>query len=207
MATLDDVLSTVEGMHFFGKTTKSYNKSNDPDSGSYCTIPVRYDFADKDTRLYAESVLREHCKVQCTTPYPTILREAIKQVMNKVKKDYPNNYVRVQVDTGNMYFKVARRPHVDEKTGGKKEWFNVTSALHIPTEALDVSARKVPEGFQVKWPNEKNRSNSTSSSSSSSSSGSSMDLPDDQHEQQTSATTSPPRKTSPRKSREREKEK
>jgi hypothetical protein len=105
-----------------------------------------------------------------------------------------------------MYFKVARRPHVDEKTGGKKEWFNVTSTLPIPSEALDVSARKVPEGFQVKWPNDKNRSNSTSSSSSSSSS-SSMDLPDDQHEQQPSATTSPPRKTSPRKSREREKAK
>jgi hypothetical protein len=53
MAAIDDVLSVVKGMKFYGRATKSFQKRGDPLSGSYCTVPIRYDFSDKDTRAYA----------------------------------------------------------------------------------------------------------------------------------------------------------
>jgi hypothetical protein len=102
IAILDDALSVVTGMKFFGKKTYSYKRDSDPNSGSYCKIPVRYDFQDKEVRQFAESVFRDKCKVQCSTPYPVILRECIKQVINQAKSVYPNNFVSVTVDTNKM---------------------------------------------------------------------------------------------------------
>jgi hypothetical protein len=151
VAAIDDVLSTATGMHFFGKATKSYSRTNDPRSGSFCTIPVKYDFSDKDTRQYAETVLKDCCKLQCATPYPTILREMIRQVLNKTKESFPNNYVKVSVDIGSLALKVVRRPLLVGKNGEKKTWFNVGEPIPIPTSVYDLSARKVPEDFVVDW--------------------------------------------------------
>jgi hypothetical protein len=72
-SVIDDILSVTKGIKFFGRKTQTYRKAGDSRSGSFCTIPVRYDFHDKDSRIYAETTLRDKCKVQCTTPYPTIL--------------------------------------------------------------------------------------------------------------------------------------
>jgi hypothetical protein len=40
IVALDDILSVVKGMEFYGKKTKTYNNPKDKLSGSYCTIPV-----------------------------------------------------------------------------------------------------------------------------------------------------------------------
>jgi hypothetical protein len=149
MSAIDDVLSVVQGMKFFGRTTKSYQRSNDPNSGSYCTVPIRYDFADKSTREYAETVLRDKCKVSCTTPYPTILRETIRQVINGVRSEYPDYYVKVTVDTSKMCLKVAMRPKLEPGSTESKTWYTLDNPVPIPSEALDLSARKVPDGFKV----------------------------------------------------------
>ena len=85
VAAIDDVLSMTTGMSFFGNATKSYTNPKDSESGSYCTIPVKYEFKDKDTRIRAETALCSRCKVSCATPYPIILREYIKQVIDTVK--------------------------------------------------------------------------------------------------------------------------
>jgi hypothetical protein len=145
---LDDVLSSVTGMKFFGKSTKSYSKAGDPDSGSYCTVPVKYEFADKDAKQFAESVLKDKCKVQCSTPYPAILREAIKQVINEVKREHSNHFVKVNIDLGSMTLKPSIRPLVDPKSKDPKVWSRL-DPIPIPLAALDVSARKVPDDFSI----------------------------------------------------------
>jgi hypothetical protein len=149
IATLNDVLSVAKGIRFFGKKTKSFKDNRDPNSGAYCTLPVRYDFQDKASRVEAETVLRDKCKIQCSTPYPAILRESIRQVWDAVKVDYPEHYIRVKVDTEGMCLKVDKRPIVENVSGGKKIWSHVGSVA-IPTEALDVTSRDVPEGFKVR---------------------------------------------------------
>ena len=148
VAAIDDVLSMSKGMKFYGNTTKTYRNPRDPKSGSYCTLPVRYDFKDKDTRLRAEGVLRSHCKVNCSTPYPVILRDCIKQVLNHVKTGYPDNYVRITVDPNSFALKVARRPPATE-LDPDPAWKVHDRLIPLPKEALNISARKVPEGFRM----------------------------------------------------------
>jgi hypothetical protein len=149
ITTLNDVLSVAESIKFFGRKTKSFKDNKNPNSGAYCTLPVRYDFRDRASRIEAESVLRDKCKVQCSTPYPAILRESIRQVWDAVKVDYPEHFIRVKVDTSDMLLKVDRRPIVENVSGGKKIWSSVGSVA-IPQEALDVLSRDVPEGFKVR---------------------------------------------------------
>jgi hypothetical protein len=148
VAAIDDILSVATGMEFFGRKTKTYTNKNDPNSGLFCTIPVKYTFPDKDTRVEAETILKEKCGINCATPYPVILRECIKQVIDKVKEDYPNSRVKVIVDANRFCLRAARR----EKGGeGGKKWESFESLIPLPREALNVETRRVPEGFSMEF--------------------------------------------------------
>jgi hypothetical protein len=171
---LDDVLSVAKGMKFYGKSTKTYRNPKDQLSGSYCTIPVRYDFPDKETRAHAETVFRDKCKVQCSVPYPLILRETIKQVVDQTKSRFPGQYVKVNVDTGSMQLHVVRRPMLAEGDKSKKVW-TYEDPIPIPKDCLDLSARSIPEGYKVVLPCPQEQVMETSSSSDDETSDASQD--------------------------------
>ena len=139
ISAIDNALSMSKGMEFFGNTTKTYTNSKDAASGSFCTIPVRYNFDDKDTRIRVEQSLRERCKVQCSTPYPIILRECIKKTIVHVKQAFPSDFIRVNVDANSMSLKVARRPK------DSAEWVYYQRDVGLPPEVLNVTTRVVPK--------------------------------------------------------------
>ena len=139
VAAIDDILSVTTGMSFFGNATKTYTNPRDKESGAFCTLPVKYEFKDKDTKIRAETILRSRCKVSCTTPYPVILRDCIKKVIDHVKTNFPGEYVRVNVDAGNLSLSVARRANKDT------EWTYCKEDVRLPKEVLNVSARSVPK--------------------------------------------------------------
>jgi len=142
---LDDVLSIAEGVTLFGRQTKVFKnkvKSADPRNGTFYTVPIRYEFKDRDQKLAAEAVLRERCKVECTTPYPTILRHCIRQVVEHIREDHPGEYIRVQVEASKFSLKIARR----SKEG---TWFNYKDSIPLPEEAYNITARSVPDDLVV----------------------------------------------------------
>jgi hypothetical protein len=110
VAAIDDVLSVVKNYSFYGSGTKTYKNPKDELSGSYCTAPVKYEFKDKETRTAAEKILKSTCGISCTTPYPAMVRECIKQIIDDVKKEYPDNFIWVAVDTGKMVLKLPGSP-------------------------------------------------------------------------------------------------
>jgi hypothetical protein len=87
--------------------------------------------------------------VQCATPYPLMLRETIKQVLNQSKNANPNHFVKVNVDTNKMCLKVWKRPMLAEGDTSRKIWSMVGSEFPIPLQCLDLYARKVPDDFKV----------------------------------------------------------
>jgi hypothetical protein len=130
---------------FYGKRTKSYVNNKVPLSGSFCTVPVRYKFKDKDTRIEAEKIFMEKCGAHCSVPYPPILRECIRQVVEKVKRDYPDNQVKVNVDTENFSLRVSRRI---KKPENPDRWQAYDVNIPLPAEALNITS-KVPFGFRL----------------------------------------------------------
>jgi hypothetical protein len=150
IAIIDDVLSLSSGIKFFGTTTTSYKNPRDPNNGSFCTIPVKYEFHDKDTRFRAEKVLRKTCNVNCSTPYPTILRECIKRTVAKVKREFPDNFVKVTVDTTKLCLKVSHKPSGNAED--RVPWNFALEDIPLPREALDVRAKKIPENLTIADP-------------------------------------------------------
>ena len=141
MAALEDVISVTKSVSFFGATTKTYRNTKDPKSGAFCTVPVKYGYKDKDTRIRAETILRKRCNVNCSTPYPTILRDCIRKTIEAGKLARPDDFVRVHVDANNFGLKLAWRPRDSTK------WIPHDNLIPLPQEALDVSSRKAPEGI------------------------------------------------------------
>jgi len=144
---IDDVISVAKKMSFLGKSTKSVRNTKDKAlNGSYMTVPVKYEFQDRSTKFFADEVLRKTCNAQLSVPYPPILREGIKQIVEKYKADYPDHLIKVLVDTRKMQFKVSRR---HTRTS---EWIRFPNTIPIPDDCLNVSERDIPEGFKIPWP-------------------------------------------------------
>jgi hypothetical protein len=148
ITAIDDVLSLVTNMEFYGRKTKTYTNARDKRSGLFCTIPVKYEFEDRDAKYEAETILREKCDAHVSTPYPAVLRECIRQVIEKVKTDYPDNQVKVTVDTSSFSLRVSMRQKVEGTPG---RWETFEKNIPLPKEALDVYSRKFPQGFQMEF--------------------------------------------------------
>jgi hypothetical protein len=152
IAAIDDLLSVTTDMRFYGATTKTYRNPTDPKSGLYCTIPVRYEFRNKDDRLRAEKTLRDRCDVQCSTPYPPVVRECMKQIVSKVRQETNNDMVRINVDVTNMCFKISTRRRTGENEE-KAKWLPYGSHLPIPASAVELCmSKKVPVDYKFEWP-------------------------------------------------------
>ena len=101
---LDDVLSCSQ-LEFLGSgTRKFFNDRNkaDPRNGKICTVPVRMDFKNKETRSQAEHTLRSICKVSCSVPYPKKLREVLRKMITEGKVAKPKCFIRTKVDIDNL---------------------------------------------------------------------------------------------------------
>jgi hypothetical protein len=115
VAAIDDLTSMVTNMEFYG-----------------------------NQKAFAEKTLRETCKVKCTTPYPAVVRECIKQVVAHVRQYHPGDFVKVSVVPKEFSLKVSRRP-----PGKDLKWYDYLDLLRLPEEALDVNLRKAPEGIRM----------------------------------------------------------
>ncbi len=146
LSVIDDVISMVTKMEFYGANMKQYMyKGKDKDNKStptFCTDPVKYQFKDREQRIFAEKHLRDTCKVKCATSYPVVVRECIKQVIDHVRASYPEDFVKVNVHANKFALKVSRRPK-------DLPWIEYPDLLSLPNEALDISLKKVPDSLKM----------------------------------------------------------
>ena len=141
---LDDVLSIAKRVELYGKSTKPFRNvrmKDDPRNGTFCTVPVKYEFSNKDARIAAESVLRERCKAECTTPYPLIVRHCINKVISHMQPHFQGEFIKVTVDAAKFGMKVSRK----SATG----WINYGKLIPFPEEAYNVTARVVPDDLEL----------------------------------------------------------
>jgi hypothetical protein len=129
---LDDILSCSK-LEFLGATTKKFfNKKNvnDVRNDTMCTMPVRFEFKDRVTRIEAETNLRKVCKVSCSVPYPKRLRDILDNLVTQGKKLAPNCFIRTRVNVDTLSIDV----HAKTKEG----WKDLHLKTCIPLDILDV---------------------------------------------------------------------
>ncbi len=132
---VDDVLSCAQ-LEFLGSGTRKFHNNrnkDDPRNNKICTVPVRFDFKNKETRLQAEQTMRKICKVKPSVPYPRRLRAMINDTIKKGKSIHQNCFIQTKVDIENLTLKALVRSE-----GKWTEIKDITQA--IPLDILDRTA-------------------------------------------------------------------
>ena len=129
---LDDLLSCSK-LEFLGSSSRKYNNARndkDPLNGKMCTMPVRFDFKDRETRIQAEISLRKICQVRCTTPYPKKLRDMLNGLVTEGKKAVPDKtFIRTRVNVDKLCVDVHARIG--------DNWKDLGMSTKIPLTILD----------------------------------------------------------------------
>jgi len=151
---VDDVLSCSQ-LEFLGQGTKKFfnnKKKDDPRNGKMCTVPVRLDFKNKETRVSAEYTLRSICKASCSIPYPKKLRALLGRAILEGKKKYPKNYIRTKVDVDGLQVTTSARVG--------DTWLPASGPFPIPLDVLDPNTVvPPPEGEGMEIPNANENTN------------------------------------------------
>ena len=128
---LDDVLSCSQ-LEFLGSGTRKFFNNRDKEdkrNGKMCTVPIRMDFKNKETRSQAEHTLRTICKVSCSTPYPKKLRATLSDLIKQGKALKPKMYIKTKVDIDKLVISAFA------KEGDN--WTNLNLDTPITPEFLD----------------------------------------------------------------------
>jgi hypothetical protein len=148
---IDDILSCSK-LEFLGTTTKKFfNNRNVSDSrnNTMYTVPVRFEFKDRDTRLQAETSLRKICKVSCSVPYPKKLRLLMDSLVKQGKAAHPDCFIRTRVNIENLtveaHAKTADKTWLDL---GLKQSFGI-EILDNQVTAVSSSQMIVDESSQI----------------------------------------------------------
>jgi hypothetical protein len=146
--SIDDILSCSK-LEFLGTTSKKYfNKRNlkDARNDTFCTMPVRMEFKDKDTRIQAEKTLRKICHVSCTVPYPKRLREVLDKLITEGKKKYPNSFIRTKVNVDDLTIDVHAKTDEGWQDLGLKCDIPLNICDSITTESIQSSQKETAAG-------------------------------------------------------------
>jgi hypothetical protein len=143
---LDDTLSMVTGMDFYGKVTRPYyNKRNvnDTANGTFCTMPVKLNFKTKEAKVHAETVLKKNCGIRGSTPLPQKVRKLIGSTIADHKAKFPGCFIQVRIDTEILALKVSRR-------NDKKEWTNNYETIMLGMDVMDLdTVRNTDNAMEV----------------------------------------------------------
>ena len=132
--TIDDVLSCSK-LEFLGSNSRKFHNNKNPTdsrNGKFCTLPVRMDFKDKETRIQAEISLRKICKVSCSTPYPKNLRKLLDSLVKEGKTIAPDLYIRTRVNVEKLT--------IDVHAKDKDIWRDLGLSRQIPLDILDYAS-------------------------------------------------------------------
>jgi len=147
---IDDIMSQVVRMEFFGSKTGPCKFPNDKSlNGKFFTVPVKMVFKDRRTAQTAADLLRTHMGIHSTTPYHKSLRAAINQAIAKAKEGNPGHHAKVNVDMNGRTLKVFIRP--DTKPPGS--WTPLGKNIPIPAAALDPGTRDLTKVVLPTSPN------------------------------------------------------
>ena len=126
---LDDAFSGVVDVDFLGQASATFNnnrKADDPRNGTYCTMPVKLRFADHDSRVFFENMVRNAAGLKATQSFPKQIRGIMKEFMEKVRAENPGLIVMVRPDSRTL------RLNAFTKVDGEKSWSRYHEYYPIP---------------------------------------------------------------------------
>jgi hypothetical protein len=129
----DDALSCAADMSFLGQATKLYTNSRDASdakNGTYYTMPIKFVFPDKSSRIHFERTMREKCKLKAAMSLPLGIRKEAEKCRKSALEQFPGEIVMVRAESEGLQFAVFH------KKDGDRKWVRSPTSYPIPVSAV-----------------------------------------------------------------------
>ena len=126
---LDDAFSGVVDVDFLGQSSSAYHnrrRADDPKNGTFCTMPVKLRFSDRDSRIFFENTVKKVVDLKATQSFPKQIRAEMKVFMARVQADNPDKIVMIRPDARSL------RLNAFIKNDGEKSWTRYHESSAIP---------------------------------------------------------------------------
>jgi hypothetical protein len=128
-----DALSCAGDVAFLGQASKPYKNnrdSQDPKTGTFCTMPVKLEFEDKQQRIYFEQTMRDNCKLRASISLPPFLQKERLAFDKAMRELYPEYMIMVRPDAARCVLTAVRKK---DKAG---KWTLCPEHWTIPPRAV-----------------------------------------------------------------------
>jgi hypothetical protein len=102
---VNDALSCADNVEFLGQTTVRKIDKSDPSNPipmPFCTMPVKLDFPDRNTRIHFERTVRKHCDLKASISLPAPIRKYQGMYLQAMKERHRGKFVMVRPDTASL---------------------------------------------------------------------------------------------------------
>jgi hypothetical protein len=126
---VNDALSCADNVDFLGQTTSRKIDKRDPSKPvtmPYCTMPVRLDFPDRNTRIHFERTVRKHCNLKASISLPAPIRKYQGLFLQAVRDKYRGKIVMVRPDAASLSLVAFM------KEDGERTWTRCPDSHPIP---------------------------------------------------------------------------
>jgi hypothetical protein len=130
---VNDALSCADNLEFTGQTTTRKIDKRDPENPKtldFCTMPVKLDFPDRNTRIHFEKTLRKHCGVKATISLPFQIRRFQSLYLEALRDRYKGRAITARPDTSTMSMVAFM------KNEGDRGWSRCRETVLIPRGIL-----------------------------------------------------------------------
>jgi hypothetical protein len=102
---VNNALSCADDLEFVGQTSSQKIDKRDPANPvtlSFCTMPVKLEFQNRNNRIHFRKTLRKHCNLKATMSLPTIIRKYQTLFLNALRERYRDKIVMVRPDVRSL---------------------------------------------------------------------------------------------------------
>jgi hypothetical protein len=127
---MDDALGCVSEMDFVGiRSEKAKPRPGFPHENvvkDYCTMPVKFSFEDRSTRLHFERTIKDCCNLRAVISLPKPIREEQSAFVKALRDRYPGKIVTARPDLPTLRFVAFY------KNNGERKWEKCPESIPIP---------------------------------------------------------------------------
>jgi len=127
---VEDVLSCVENLEFMGQRSKPYVNQREGATGSFCSMPVKLSFQDRDSRINFERSVRECTGLRVIQSLPQSIRDEMAVFRRALEERYPGHIIMARPNTK------TREYIAFMKVDGEKKWNECAERHPIPVGVM-----------------------------------------------------------------------
>jgi len=127
---VEDALSCAESVDFMGPRSAPYVNQREGATGSFCSMPVKLTFQDRDTRINFERTVRENTGLRVIQSLPKNVRDEMGLFRKAMECRYPGKIILAKPNPRTLEFTALY------KNDGDKRWVECRETVPIPLDVM-----------------------------------------------------------------------